>query len=553
MSGKRVVLLFAGLLLAIALGVYLLRGPSGAPPEPPTATDVAPVPSPPSPAGPVEPAPVGAPLERIAALPDGEIDLAEAALYVAQRVNPEVDVTRYLALNDAMAGELAQMLEGVSGAEARLKTMASVIYEQWGFGRSDVLPPDVFVGFDEVLDQKQWNCFGLTMLYVTLGARTGTPMRMVAGRGHVFAQADGEPAFFVETTARGELHESKDYLLQLLPFPCLSIDDYVTLNAHETIAVLLAQTGLAQQHQKRTSIARDCFANALRFNPNDAEAHGGLGFLALESGQIDEAIRSFRKAVEVNPRFREGYGGLTTALYARGNLPGAAQANRKAFEACPDDPKSVFNLAQIVYEQGNLDEAIDLYKRYTALAPEDPDGYARLAFPLEDKGDLEGAMAAYEKAIALNPQYADAYVNIGIIKQKQGNLDAARSSFETALQLQPKSALAQAGLARVLHAQGHTEEALKAIAIASVLDPGSSAVWLDYAAILRSAGEVDKAIQLYQNAATLTPTDPEPHEALAEIYLERGETENAKASAQRAKALGAELSPEVAKLLPAAP
>ncbi len=442
-------------------------------------------------------------LEQMATLPDDEIDLARAVLEVAKGVNSAVDVDRYITLLDELADEMQRRLTNRTNPRDQLRVMAVTIFRDWGFGRSDVVAPDVYVGFNEVLDQQQWNCFGLSVLYVTLGERLGIPLHMVAGRGHVLVEYTGSPALFVETTDKGRIHESKDYLADYLPFPCVRPEDFTLLNKKETVAVVLTQTALAVQNRKQLDLARDYYTLALKFDPKDAEAFSGLGFLALNAGRANDAIAEFRHAIDANPQYREAYGGLGAALYATGDFAGAADAYRKAIEQCAEEPKAVFNLAQILYETGDLQKSAELFRKYTRLAPGDPDGYARLAFPLEDSGDLDGALAAYRTAIQLNPHYVDAYINMGLVYEKKGLLDTARQSFEQAIRLQPNSALAYDGLARVFHAQKNDQQALAAIARAAQIDPSNGTVWLDYGAILRDTGDVDRAIESYQRAASL--------------------------------------------------
>jgi tetratricopeptide (TPR) repeat protein len=489
------------------------------------------------------------PLQRIASHSEGEIDLAEAALLVAQGVNSGIRIDHYQSKLDGLAEEVKSRLATRTDPKSQLRMMGAVIYLDWGFGRSEVVAPDVFVGFNEVLDQQQWNCFGLSILYITLGERLGIPLRMVAGHGHVFVEYDGSPPLYVETTDKGRIHESKDYLTTYLPFPCVRPEEYRSLDHKQTVAVVLSQTALAVQHRGNSVLAQQFFSLALEFDPDNAEAHSGLGFLALANGSIDDAIAHFRRAIEADRAFREAQGGLGSAFYAKDDLTGAARAYRDAVELCPDEPKAVFNLAQVLYDSEKLDESATYFRKYTQLVPNDPEGYARLAFPLEDAGDLDGALAAYQKAIQLNPQYVDAYINMGIVYEKMKNFDAARQSFEWAIRLQPKSALAYAGLARVFNAQGNRQQALAAISRAIQIDRANPAVWLDYGAILRETGDTERAIEAYQQAALLLSDDPEPYEALAEIYLEKGEKEAATTAAKRASELGAKLSPALKDLL----
>jgi len=491
-------------------------------------------------------------LDTLAALaerPDEEVDVAAAALVVAKGIYPDLDVQAHLRQVDRLARELRTSLAPHRAPEARLRTMAQVVYGDWGYAARDVLPPGVFVGFNEVLERRQWNCLGLTVLYIALGQRVGMPMRMVSGPGHVFVEYIGPPALHVETTDHGRVHARKDYLTGYLPFPHMELDDYVALNAKRTVAVILSQTALAVQNRGRAGLARQYYEMALRFDQGHAEAHAGLGFLHAASGSASEAAAAFRRAIELSPRLPEAYGGLGNLLHATGDLSGALDVYERLLEIRPDEPKTVFNMGQVLYEAGDLDGSIAAFGRYTKLMPGDPDGFARLAFPLEDKGDVAGAMSAYRETLRIDPTYADAHVNLGFLLEREGKTAEAMEAYEAALTVRPKHALAMAGRGRVLAAGGQTGAAIELLEKALALSPGNPVLWLDYGNILRQAGRLEEAVAAYRRAIGLDPTDAETHLALAQALLEAGNPEEARAHAARAQALGAKIEGNLADLV----
>jgi tetratricopeptide (TPR) repeat protein len=492
-------------------------------------------------------------LQDIAKQSAESLPVANASLAIGQGFRPDLPIQKYTAQLDALAGELKPRLDAAPTLESKLRVMAELIYQKWEFGAQKVLPPTVFTGLDDVLDKKHWNCFGMTLLYLGLGERVGLPLHMVAGRGHAFVCYAGSPPLYIETTQGGRVYGSKDYLKSYLPFPCLSTDEYTVLDKRQALAVIAVQTALALQNQKQWSAARAYYEGALRFDPKQAEAQTGIGFALLGEGKGDDAAVAFRKATEMNPTFREAFGGLGECLHAKGDTEGALQAYQKVIALCPDEPKAQFNFGQLLYEKNDLDGAIAAYRKYTVLAPNDADGYARLAFPLEDKGDLDGAAAAYKKALNINPRFTDAHINLGHLLEKRNDVKAAEASFRSAVSLQPQNPLALSGLGRALTAQKRIDEALKCLQKASELDPGNAGIWIDYGNATRAAGDGTKAIGMYKRAIERDPTDPEAYLALAETQREIGAVNDAKASATKARALGATLPPSLAALLQAAP
>ena len=470
------------------------------------------------------------PLEalRMAATANTAISVTDAALAASKILHSGLQPKQYTSQLDALVADLKPALSGAATPEAKLRVMAERVYQNWGFGRQAVAPADVYTGLDDVIDKKRWNCFGMSLLYLSLGERVGIPLRMVAGRGHALVQWNGPEPLFVETTQSGRVYPSKDYLKTYLPFPCVNPADYTALDTRQALAVIVLQTALAFQNQKQFETARASYEVALQFDPRQSEALTGLGIVLLGEGKRDDALALFRKVVSADPTSREALGGLGETLHAKGDLSGALQAYRKLAELCATEPKAQFNLGQVLYESNDLDGSVAAYRKYVALSPNDADGYARLAFPLEDKGDLEGAAAAYRKALSLNPGFVDARINLGHVLEKQHNAKDAEASYRAALALQSRNPLALSGLGRALTLQKRFDEAIANLRTASEIDAANAGIWIDYGNALAKSGAAAKAIDCYRRAIDRDPTDPEAYLALAESQLVIGATADAK-------------------------
>jgi len=56
------------------------------------------------------------------------------------------------------------------------------------------------------------------------------------------------------------------------------------------------------------------FREALRINPDFAEAHYNIGAALAWQGKLDEGIRHFREALRINPALTEARTGLETVM-----------------------------------------------------------------------------------------------------------------------------------------------------------------------------------------------------------------------------------------------
>ena len=73
---------------------------------------------------------------------------------------------------------------------------------------------------------------------------------------------------------------------------------------------------------------------ALRDRPNDPRILQNMAIAYSRIGQLDEAIRAYRRALELNPQLSGAHYGLAFLLLKRGDTPGARQP-LNAFLAAP--------------------------------------------------------------------------------------------------------------------------------------------------------------------------------------------------------------------------
>ncbi|HNX59571.1 MAG TPA: tetratricopeptide repeat protein, partial [Spirochaetota bacterium] len=60
-----------------------------------------------------------------------------------------------------------------------------------------------------------------------------------------------------------------------------------------------------------------------------------LGNTLAEAGDLDGALRNYRKAVELRPRYAEAYNRIGEILLGKGDTDGARSEFRKALKANP--------------------------------------------------------------------------------------------------------------------------------------------------------------------------------------------------------------------------
>ena len=79
--------------------------------------------------------------------------------------------------------------------------------------------------------------------------------------------------------------------------------------------------------------AEQVYRQALRADPDDADALSRLGAACLMLGQFSEAATNFQKALRLRPHHAEGYKNLGIALARQGNLVEAVASFQQALRA----------------------------------------------------------------------------------------------------------------------------------------------------------------------------------------------------------------------------
>ena len=142
---------------------------------------------------------------------------------------------------------------------------------------------------------------------------------------------------------------------------------------------------------------------AIRLNPNHAEAFTNRGFVYLYKTDNDRAIRDFSQAIRLRPN-SDLFANRGLAYFNKSDYDHAIQDYDEAIRLSSSDAE-LFNNRGIAYAaKSNYDRAIQDYDQAVRLNPNYPTVLNNRGWAYSQKGDRDHAIADYLAALKLKPE-----------------------------------------------------------------------------------------------------------------------------------------------------
>ncbi|MDA1190659.1 MAG: tetratricopeptide repeat protein [Candidatus Poribacteria bacterium] len=183
-----------------------------------------------------------------------------------------------------------------------------------------------------------------------------------------------------------------------------------------------AHQGLADLAMRRRDYptATAHYEAALKLYPERVGLVFNLGYIAVQEGRIEDAIRRFRAALDLNPDFAEAH----------------------------------FLLGRIFAEQNELDKAAQAFERTIALKPEFADAHERLAYVYGlQRRNLDLAVEQVGRALALYPKSAAYWNTLSWLQYLRGDFAQSEAAITKALEFAPDNAVYRDGLQSIRQAR----------------------------------------------------------------------------------------------------
>jgi regulator of sirC expression with transglutaminase-like and TPR domain len=241
--------------------------------------------------------------------PESSINLAEAALYIAQEEYPDLDVEEYLNALNTMAMEVQERLGSETYPLRIIHKINQYLYEDLDFqGENYDDPRNSFL--NDVIERRRGIPLTLSIVYLEIAKRIEFPMVGIGMPGHFLIQPDQNAMeIFVDPFQRGEILFAEDCQQKLnaiygksMPFRAEFLAPVGPLQILARMLTNLKHIYLKQRDLDKTLAAID---RILLVFPEASRELRDRGFLYHQMERWSEAKRDLELYLTKNPRLED--------------------------------------------------------------------------------------------------------------------------------------------------------------------------------------------------------------------------------------------------------
>ncbi len=245
-------------------------------------------------------------------------------------------------------------------------------------------------------------------------------------------------------------------------------------------------------------------------NPQYTQA---LGYLYLQSGQPEEAIKAFQKLRKQVPADTRVALLLGRAYLQHNELQAATQELTKVLQHKPNDPEALYWKAKVMAATRDTAGAISLLQQ---VLHHDPDFYMA-SYQLADWYNDQGNAAAptqYRYTFQLDTLDVGPLYDIGRYYERQQRWAEAKGAYRDCILRNPDYTPAYLQTGRILYYQDSVEKALRQFNLAVKTQPNDADAFLNKGLCFEKLGQPDSARNAFRQALVFRPGWGEAEEGL---------------------------------------
>jgi tetratricopeptide (TPR) repeat protein len=244
---------------------------------------------------------------------------------------------------------------------------------------------------------------------------------------------------------------------------------------------------------------------AIKFNPNDADAYSFLGAVRTAMGDIQGAFEDLDQAIRLDPNSAYAY---SFRGQLRASLGDANTGLEDANEGIRLNPNYVYSYSARGSIRAHLKDfqgALADYNQAIRLTPNNAEAYSNRGDIRVKLKDNKGALADFNEAIRLDPKYADAYIGRGKFRYQSGDKQGAIADFNEAISRNQNNAFLYLKMGVARNELGDKKGAFADFNESIRLAPKNALAYLQRANIRNELGDKKGALADISQAISLQP------------------------------------------------
>ena len=270
----------------------------------------------------------------------------------------------------------------------------------------------------------------------------------------------------------------------------------------------LFQQGLSLHQKGETAAAQHIYRRILASDPQHFDALHMLGVIALQAGELTEAVNLIDRAIAIDPdnrAYTPAYNNRGIALRNAGQPQAALENFDKAIALGAAHADLYFNRGNALRDLGRHMDAIESLATVIAIVPTHSDAYYHRGLSFTELGLYQQAADSFTQAIRLLPTTPRFHNSLGIALSNLNRYEEAIESFKKAVKINPTTAAPYNNMGNALRALGRLEAALACYDAVIKHDPHFYGVHVNRAATLSDLRRPEAALESFDKALELNP------------------------------------------------
>jgi tetratricopeptide (TPR) repeat protein len=254
----------------------------------------------------------------------------------------------------------------------------------------------------------------------------------------------------------------------------------------------LVSEGIARHKAGKIASAKKRYREALKIDPNEADALHFMGVLCHQQGRNNEAISYLQRAVNARERFAP----------------------------------ALQNLSKILLIEERYHEALEVAEHTLSFDENAHHALRTMAHAYQELHQFKNACRIYRRIDALFPNEVGTIRNLALSLSGLRRRDEAVAEYRRALKIEPENIITRIGLAGALNAAGAFDEAIIELDAVLARKPEYVPALVHKGSALEGLDRFDEATELFREAIRIDPHHPEAHFNLGLALLSTGDLQS---------------------------